>query len=476
MNRKHTLIQLLALVVLGGVIFFYQLGYPAHLVFDEAYYIPAAQKYLNGVLFEELHPPLGKLFIALGEKVWQKNEITNQYIWGSTVQGDEPVFNYFGYRFFPALFGLMSVLVLFLIFRWIIPDRLIAFALSLTALLDNASIIQARFALFNSTLIFFILLTLYLSLRILKSQKPVWAEFALLGLASAGAVLVKHTGWVVLLIILPIVLRTIKDRTVRELRHWLLFLFCFALVYISVWRIHYGLGKVTSGVNPGISQELLDWKSGDKKINPVRLTYLQIRDAWAISIQDNGGIGPLDVCKKDEIGSPWYYWPFGGRGISYRQEGEGDLNKHLFLLGNPVVWLVSLLGVVFSLAWMMGRWFFGVKVKSKTSRLIPYFTMIYVGYMAPFIFMRRVMYIYHYVPAMILGLILFGLVLSESRRVGKIRLTKHRKRMFSLALLGGVFLGFIIIAPITYFAPVTNYYMQRINLIPIWGTDFQQKW
>ncbi|OGD72310.1 hypothetical protein A3D09_01880 [Candidatus Collierbacteria bacterium RIFCSPHIGHO2_02_FULL_49_10] len=475
MKQKQTLIQLLALCVLGFVIFLYQLGYPAQLIFDETYHIPAAQKYLNGVFFQENHPPLGKLLIALGEKIWQRNKLTNQFVLMEKVKGDIPQVDFFGYRFFPALFGLLSIIVLFFIFRLIIPDQLVAFVFSLMALFDNALIVQARSAMLDSFLIFFLLLTTYLSLKATQAPRLSRKQLLLLGFASAGAVLVKHTGWIVLVILLPVILRVIRDRKTDGYRCFIFFIFAFSLTYVLVWKIHYSLGKVTPEINSGISQELMAWKGGGRRIDPIKLTYLQIRDAWAFSSQYNRGVPDLDLCKPDEVGSPWYYWPFGGRGISYRWETSGDWYRHLFLIGNPLVWLISLSGVLLPMAWIVGGWFFGIKVRSKSSRLIPYFALIYISYMMPFLLIRRVMYLYHYLPAMVFGLILFSLTLLESRRIGKIGFTEKNRRYIALALIGLVFFSFIIYAPLTYYLPVSKEYMKRINILPIWNTDFQQR-
>lgn len=457
------------------MLFLYQLGYPPQIIFDETYHIPAAQKYLNGVFFQENHPPLGKLFIALGEKIWHKNIRTDQFIGVEKIQSNIPQINFFGYRFFSALFGLLSVIILFFIFRLIIPDQLIAFVFSLFALFNNALIIQARSAMLDSFLIFFILATILVSLTINKATKLSRWQFLTLGLVSSGAVLVKHTGWIVVVAMLPAVYRTIRGKGSHKYRFWGYFLLIFSLTYVVVWRVHYFLGTIPINDNSKISQELVEWKNGQRKIDPIRLTCLEIRDALAFSRQYNAGVPSLDLSKPDEVGSPWYYWPFGGRGISYRWESLGDQYRHLFLIGNPVVWLISLLGVLSSMVWLVGRWLFGLKVKSKTSRFIPYFALIYIGYMAPFPFIRRVMYLYHYLPAMILGLLLFSLIIFEIDRIGKLRITKKLKRLVVLILLALVFFSFIVYAPLTYYLPVSREYMQRINLLPIWNTDFQQR-
>ena len=60
----------LALLLITSVLIFYRLNVPQALIFDETYHIPSAQKYLNGVFYQENHPPIGKLLIAFGQLLY----------------------------------------------------------------------------------------------------------------------------------------------------------------------------------------------------------------------------------------------------------------------------------------------------------------------------------------------------------------------------------------------------------------------
>src|SRR4051812_26023991 len=46
---------------------------PEIFFWDENYHMASAAKYLHGIFFMEPHPPLGKLLIALGEKLLSVN-------------------------------------------------------------------------------------------------------------------------------------------------------------------------------------------------------------------------------------------------------------------------------------------------------------------------------------------------------------------------------------------------------------------
>ena len=71
----------LAVVVIASYFtYFHRYAYPAAPFWDENYHIASAQKDLNGIFFMELHPPLGKLLIALGEWLLHPNGITSWFV------------------------------------------------------------------------------------------------------------------------------------------------------------------------------------------------------------------------------------------------------------------------------------------------------------------------------------------------------------------------------------------------------------
>src|SRR3989338_7153839 len=107
---------LLVILVFSYFTYFHQYQYPPHVFWDENYHIASAQKYLNKVYFMEQHPPLGKLLIALGEKIIDANPVDNAFIGTDYATNFAPVFSFAGYRFFPALLGWMTALLLFGIF------------------------------------------------------------------------------------------------------------------------------------------------------------------------------------------------------------------------------------------------------------------------------------------------------------------------------------------------------------------------
>src|SRR6185437_4097253 len=117
---------------------------PAGLFWDENGHLPCAQKYRNHIYFMELHPPLGKLLISLGEKVIHPNVANDQFINTDYTREVPPGFSFAGYRFFPALLSWWTAPLLFLIFYWVSHQHAYAAALSSLYMFDNALIVHCR--------------------------------------------------------------------------------------------------------------------------------------------------------------------------------------------------------------------------------------------------------------------------------------------------------------------------------------------
>src|SRR5690625_3661165 len=58
----------LVLLALSLLVYLPQYTSPQALYWDENYHVTSAQKHLDGVMYMETHPPLGKLLMAASEK------------------------------------------------------------------------------------------------------------------------------------------------------------------------------------------------------------------------------------------------------------------------------------------------------------------------------------------------------------------------------------------------------------------------
>lgn len=457
--------------------FTYVHGYsqPPNLYWDENYHVASAQKYLNGVFFMEPHPPLGKLMIALGEKIVSPNEANNQFLstdYGRNLPDD---FSFAGYRLMPTLLAWLIAPMLFAVFWLITKNYLYATLFSFLYVFDNAMIVHQRGAMLESCLLFFTVAMILLFLLILEKQKHQKAFrilSILFGVAFAGLMTTKVNG-LVMILLYPALLWKLwpNKRKIGELL--LLSAAGFAVIYVSVWQIHFALG---SNVNEGLSnkgyyqasaqykQILQDGKNGSLLNFPV-----MFRDSMNFLPHYQRGVPKLDLCKGDENGSPWFLWPIGARSINYRWETpDGYSYRYLFLQSNPVIWAFGLFGVILSVSILLASLFLPLQQKLKQPYLLVTFTGLYVGYMGAMSMISRVMYLYHYFVPLVFSFIMLCIAFQEIRQIWKWPLNEERR---SMVLLGGaslMFLCFQVFRPLTYYEPLTNDQFQRRNWVNMW--------
>src|SRR5690606_25394782 len=92
-------------------------GLPNSLFWDENYHIASAQKHLDGVMYMEPHPPLGKMLLALGEAIVNPNADLDKSAFNSTdyITGNQVPegFSFAGFRLMSVLLMAFSVLFLY---------------------------------------------------------------------------------------------------------------------------------------------------------------------------------------------------------------------------------------------------------------------------------------------------------------------------------------------------------------------------
>jgi hypothetical protein len=151
------------IVLAAGAVRFIGLSHPHSLVpLDETYYAPNGYGYLchgADMTFKAgaphtcaglepafaVHPPVGKILIAGGIKLFGYNPL--------------------GWRFAAALFGTLSVLVIYLIARRLWTSRWLAAAAATLLGVEGLQIVQSRLAMLDIFLSFFVLLGVWLLLE-----------------------------------------------------------------------------------------------------------------------------------------------------------------------------------------------------------------------------------------------------------------------------------------------------------------------
>ena len=137
------------ILLIGYFTLFQNYQNPPKQFWDENYHIASAQKYIDGVMFMEPHPPLGKLLIAFGEKIINPNKNIDKSGFDKTdyIRKFPKNLSYEGYRFFPTLFAWLNSVLFFYILVYLIKNRFLAFLFTSLYLFDNAVIVHSRSAM-----------------------------------------------------------------------------------------------------------------------------------------------------------------------------------------------------------------------------------------------------------------------------------------------------------------------------------------
>ena len=453
-----------------GLIFF-KLGTPQAIIFDETYFIPAAQKYLNGVFFLEPHPPLGKLLIAAGEALYSGGQIRPDFIMVEKIgQGWPENFDITGFRVAPAFFGSFIPLILFLILDKLVRDRWLSFVFAVLLALDTTFLMQSRIAMLDVFLLFFIFLSILLFIHLFQKERvdgKYYFLLCILGLTSACSANVKDTGLIVL--VLPAILLLkfiIRKKPKLILLTGGIYTAVFLVVYLALWDIHFTVAdSIIDDRDYGISQVYKDILTGNRQnISWVEKFAVQLSDTFRYHVDYNKGVPSLKLGNPGEVGSPWYYWPFGGDAINYRWETpDGENYRYSYLVGNPVTWLISLMGVILGTSTVISNLVFKFLPKTGFRTSLYLFVTLYWCYIIPFWFIKRVMYLYHYLPAMILGLILMALLLN-------VFVHDHYKiKIVTLLVMTvAVVIFFFLLKPFIYYELLSHAAFNLRNIWPLW--------
>ncbi len=456
---------------------------PPYLFWDENYHVASAQRYLNGTFFMEPHPPLGKLLIALGERIVspEANGSDDQFIATEHIPETPTNFSFVGYRLFPTLFAWLIAPMLFFIFLLLTKNRIFAVLLSLLYVFDNAMIVHSRSAMLESILMFFVVAMILLFLLLMKwgtDSRRLRVYSLLLGACFAAVLTTKVTGLVMLILYIALLWQLFRiEESRRSILEFMAFnTVGFVLVFLAVWQTHFALASTVNTALPeqGYYQASDDYKrilsageSGSIAHFPVML-----RDSIAFVGHYQKGVPKLDLCKSGENGSPWFMWPIGARAINYRWETEGGdeaaLYQYLYLQSNPAGWFLGLIGVFLAAVLLTASFLLPLRRPLENRRMLAVFLGLWVAYMVAISRLDRVMYLYHYFLPLLFSYLLFGLVVLEIREIAGWRID-DRRRMTALAICALlVFCSFWFYSPLTYYRPITDSSFMKRSIVRLW--------
>lgn len=464
-------------------------GAPSSVFWDENYHIPSAQKHIDGVMYMEPHPPLGKMLLALGEVIINPNSELDKSAFNRTdhISGsDVPAgFSFTGFRLMSVLLMAFSVLFLYGILHRITRHKFVAAAFTTLVIFDNAFVVHSRSAMLEGIQIFFLFGALYYFVRLITANKPILLRhYAFLGVLIGLGISVKVNGAILLLLLVMLfgfdqwenIKRwRITDLLIRALLTVPISSLPILGIFLGVFYIHIGMGtEIESNRTYKASPEYLNLIRNGETFSFAAFT-VGMKDNWRYMSEYADGVPRLDSCKPGENGSSVTTWPLGGKTISYRwgkdtYDGVVKTN-YTYLVGNPVVWISAFIGIVLSLGLIISKFVYGNPEKDRALFLwICGFTTLYVSYMITMLQIERVMYLYHYLVPLTFAIVNLSLVFTYIYRDEILANNKH-----TLINLGAfvvmVVAVFAFFAPLTYSIPITADHFELRDWFSFWRLE-----
>jgi dolichyl-phosphate-mannose--protein O-mannosyl transferase len=376
----------------------------------------------------------------------------------------------------PAIFGTFTVPLVYLLLRQLGASRTTATFGACAVLLDNALLVESRFILLDGFLIFFGLsaITLYLAARRCDGQARGW-RLATSAFLAGCALSVKWTGASALGVILaawfteamrrrPALPRAGREgRRAPILREGAILVGIPIAVYVASFGVHFGILTHSGPGNTQMSARFQSQLIGAVFYDPaVHMSLWEKLQAVHHSIR----YGNASLEHATHAGaSPWYTWPIMKHPIGlWVPTGQTGADRQagramIILLGNPVVWWGGLIGVLVGLATFLCR------RELFAQRGQEYGFLFLLGALllnfAPFAAITRLMYLYHYLFALIFVIALAtystGILGGWTANNDQIwRFPSRRSAVLYWGLLGLAVLSFIYFLPFTYGWPLSN--------------------
>jgi dolichyl-phosphate-mannose--protein O-mannosyl transferase len=469
-------------IALAAVNFLVGLGQPAHPIWDETYYLTAAQRYEDGTAQFATHPPLGLMLIAAGDALLHPNRGIDTHAIGRDKQiagGSLPEhYSFVGVRLLSGVFAVIGAMVFFAVMLALTRSVLAALLLSNLYVFENAFIVHFRAAhldAFQLTFALAALLCFVVSARRGQRSSP-WLEFAL-GAACGLAIMVRLNAVLWTLLGLMLILRRIgmgwhsgarARLLLTALRDGTVMASGCLVAIVAVWTIHVA---VTPHLPPpespaGAKDEAFmsptyrAYLEGARGFSPL-VVLSAARDYTRFMLADVKG-----VPKNDQNGSQPMGWPLHIRTINYRWDSDGVHTAYLQLVGNLWGWLMAGIALVATVGLLILQWWRPCPSSNSERRaLMVMLLLLYLVFMAAHAYLGtlRVMYLYHYFLALVLTFCLVPLVAAEAaERWRALRVWQEAEIAVATVLL---LVSFAFYSPLSFHRPLTHAQCEWRNVV-----------
>ena len=324
------------------------------MVFDEIYHSRTAYEIMRDIypVYENTHPYLGKLLIIPGIKLF----------------GMTP----FGWRFTNVLFGALFILVAYYLSLLLFKKPLYAFVGAFLMTYSFMHLTMSRLGLIDTFGVLFVFTSYLFLFYFIKKQKLRWLLISGLffGLAAAvkWAAVFASLGFLLIALYLlisryPLAKRFAGYRLILYglLSYGLLALLVYALTFYDIY------------LKTGSLQAIVDY-------------------------QLNMYAYHSKLVATHPYSSPWWSWPFDVKPLCTYRNITGDRFSSVTIFGNPAIFWMGVVSISYLL-------YTFVRKRTLEGTFILF---AFLGLYLPYIFIGRIMFIYHYyyaVPFLILSVV-----------------------------------------------------------------------
>lgn len=384
-----------------------QISYYNSTYFDEIYFARTAYEYSKNLqTYEWTHPPLGKLIQAIPICLTKK-------------------MTPFNYRLMGNISGIVMLSVMYLFGKALFKKRKYAILASILMALDTFHFTQTRMGTVDSHLLLFIILALYFMYKFTEKSKT--KDLFLSGIFFSLSISVKWTGFyggLALAIIYFHHLLKNKQFNFKSITQGTTFFVLLPLIIYSSLYLLFPNNNLNYTNNPKAilkqQKEMYDYHSN------------------------------LD--SNHYFSSSWYTWPVVYKPIWYHnQEIDNNSRETITAIGNIVIWWFGIISTIYLL----------LKFIIKKDKNSLYLLIMIFSLWLPYIFIGRVMFLYHYFPVLpfiILSIVLMFKDVTERYRINFII------PIYLLLVLA----FFITYYPVISGKAVSNNYIENLKLFKSW--------
>lgn len=442
MKSAHYWMLLGVITLVAASLRFWNLSFPAEIVFDEVYFPKYAYKFLTDEFYFDTHPPLSKYLIGIG--IWVHNHlpwVNDPAIGSVSIEELSSV----SWRWFNAMTGSLVVVVGALAVKTLSRSVIFSLIFASFLALDGSLLVESRFGLNNIYIVFFGLCSLYFFAKVVTDTKHIRRYLIACGVFLGLTYSIKWNGlayslmlWgsVILAVAVFYLLRYKVFKNVNATQRSL-YLSHPMFTKVKIWELPIYLIAVPFLIY------YLQWQPHLAKYDKYDFKEMQRQ---ILGYHSN-------TVKKDEhpYCSRWYTWPVMKRPMGYYfkskllEDGSGKKTfTDIHLMGNFALYVLGFLSILYlSGNWLYCAWRWLKGGEAGAGFVVK--TVILMGFFAnwlPWMIVTRCLFLYHYLSAAVFSFAALAWFVSDL-----IGYKKKWSYIIAAALLGAVVFAFFYWIP-----------------------------